>query len=292
MHHAPPSDRRLGAGIVRLIALGLALLGVAPRAHAWGRIGHRAAAKLAEARLTPEARAAIRDLLDVGESLADASTWADEHRREIPESGPWHYVNVPITEDRYQERFCPDGNCVVARIGHFKAIVADAKRPRTERQQALRFLIHFVEDMHQPLHVGDRRDRGGNDLQVQFFGQASNLHRVWDSGLIERLDADEVAWVEKLKALAARPDASTWERGAVTDWATESLQAARKAYQAPVGAGELKPGARLDQAYLDAHAATVQLRLAQSGVRLAAVLNAIWPGQAEGRPVGGEAGPR
>lgn len=106
--------------------------GAARSAPAWGRMGHRASARLAEARLTPAARAAIRDLLEPGESLADASTWADEHRRDVPESGPWHYVHVPITEPRYDARFCAEAGCIVSKIAEFRRLLADrnaARRP-------------------------------------------------------------------------------------------------------------------------------------------------------------------
>src|SRR5437016_972630 len=106
--------RRRARGPTLAVAAVLAGLAAAPgSALAWGRMGHRAAAKLAEARLNPAARAAVRDLLEPGESLADASTWADEVRSARPETGPWHYVNVPISEPTYRDAFCPDQGCVV-----------------------------------------------------------------------------------------------------------------------------------------------------------------------------------
>src|SRR5262245_5477236 len=114
----PPASRRRTNWLILTAAAALAGLTVAPRpALAWGRMGHRAAARLAESRLTPAARAAVKDLLEPGESLADASTWADEVRPDRPESAPWHYVNVPITEPRYSPRFCPDEGCVVRKVG-------------------------------------------------------------------------------------------------------------------------------------------------------------------------------
>ncbi len=140
----------------------------------WGRIGHRVAGKITETRLTPTAKAAVDALLTPGESIADVSTWADEVRRDRRESGPWHYINIPITEPRYDARFVPKEGCVVTKIDDFRKILADTKAPRIERQEALKFLIHFVQDMHQPVHVGHRDDRGGNDLQVQFFENAFN----------------------------------------------------------------------------------------------------------------------
>src|SRR4051812_29991533 len=106
-----------------LVATALALL--ASEAQGWGRIGHRASARLAEGLLTPATKAAIKDLLAPGESLAAASTWPDEHRRDLPESAPWHYVNVPITEAKYDGKFCAAEGCVVSRIADFRAVLAD-----------------------------------------------------------------------------------------------------------------------------------------------------------------------
>jgi nuclease S1 len=258
----------------------LATIAVPRTALAWGRMGHRAAARLTEARLTPEASAAVRALLEPGESLADASTWADGVRRDIPESAPWHYVNVPITEAKYSARFCPPEGCVVEKIADFRRVLADPKTPRSDRRKALRFLIHFIQDLHQPVHVGDRGDRGGNDLQVQFFGHGSNLHRVWDSGLVEHAFSDENALLRALTSLAGGGEAAGWVSGTVEDWAGESLGAARVAYREPGSDRELKRGAKLGESYQSVNLPVANKRLAQSAVRLADVLNGIFaPGR-------------
>jgi nuclease S1 len=242
----------------------------------WGRLGHRVAGAVAEARLSPAARAAVRELLEPGESLADASTWADEHRRDVPDSGPWHYVNVPITETRYDARFCDPRGCVVSKIAEYRRVLADPSAPKEDRRLALRLVAHFVQDLHQPLHVGDRGDRGGNDLQLQFFGQGSNLHRIWDSGLLERDGEDEPAMVRSLSVLARQHEAD-WDRGTVEDWATESLSAAKVAYLVPNGGGPLRKGASLGRSYQSANISTARKRVAQSGVRVASLLNASFP---------------
>ncbi len=240
----------------------------------WGKIGHRVSARLAESRLTPEALAAVKALLEPGESLADAALWADEVRRQRPKSGPWHYINVPITEGRVDRSFCPDAGCVLSAIEEMRTTLADREAPVEKRREALRFLVHFVQDAHQPVHVGDRGDRGGNDLQVQFFRKGSNLHRVWDSGLIEQHSADEAVWEREVGALITPATASAWVGGTPEDWADESLVAARAAYLVPGTDSPLKPGARLDEAYLDAQLPVVRDRLARSSVRLAEILNA------------------
>lgn len=253
-----------------------ALAASARSAHAWGREGHRAAARLTESRLSPAALAAVRGLLEEGESLADASTWADEVRRSYPVSRPWHYVNFPITAPCYDARFCPRRGCVVSKIEDFRKVLADRTAPRAERQEALRFLVHFVQDLHQPLHVGNREDRGGNDTQVQFFGKGSNLHKVWDSGLFDRGHDGEADLLARLETLAAADDAQTWASGTTEDWADESLQAARRAYVQPDVDLPLRSGAKLGAAYQVIHLPVAETRLAQAGVRLAEILNALY----------------
>ncbi len=243
----------------------------------WGRIGHRVAGKITETRLTPTAKAAVDALLTPGESIADVSTWADEVRRDRRESGPWHYINIPITEPRYDARFVPKEGCVVTKIDDFRKILADTKAPRIERQEALKFLIHFVQDMHQPVHVGHRDDRGGNDLQVQFFEKGSNLHSVWDSGLIEHANHTEKEWVEILSKAITPEQVEAWSKGTPADWATESLEIARGAYQNAPGTDALKKGAKLGQPYQDANLPFAEKRIEMAAVRLAWILNATFP---------------
>src|SRR6185295_19383747 len=130
----------------------------------------------------------------------------------------------------------------------------------------LRLLVHFVEDLHQPLHVGNNGDRGGNDLQVRFFDRGTNLHRLWDEDIVERHATDASSWVAELEGLAKSDAARGWSKGSVESWADESLVLARQAY-APSGA-MLHPGAKLEQSYFDAALPVVRYRLAQAGVRL------------------------
>jgi hypothetical protein len=236
-------------------------------------MAHRAATRLAETRLTPRTRAVLRDLLEPGESLADASTWADENNRSIPGSAAWHYVNVSIHSAHYSARDCHD-NCVVSRLAEFRRILADPRAPRARRQMALRFVIHLVQDAHQPMHVGDRRDRGGNSLQLQFFrDEFTNLHQVWDSGLLRNGYHNERDLLDDLIDLARQPEAREWTGKGVEDWIDESLEVARQAYRVP-GSGEfLRSGSRIGREYLDANLPLAVKRLAQSGVRLGEVLN-------------------
>jgi hypothetical protein len=257
------------------LTLPLALPGAA---QAWGPHGHRIVARVAEARLTPAARAAVRELLHEGDTLVSIATWADEEGHDVvPGSAPWHYVNVPITATAYDPRFCTGGNCVVARIKHFRAVLADRRAPLRDRQRALLFLVHLVADVHQPLHVGDDHDKGGNDTQVQFLGEGSNLHRLWDSGLINTIDRNERAWVERINPLLDAETVRSWSQGSVEDWATESLRDAQRAYYFPAGSGRpILSGARLGDDYVAFARPILERRLAQAGVRLANELNALF----------------
>jgi len=158
----------------------LVIAGTTRPVWAWGRLGHRVISRFAEQRLTPKAKAAIAVLLDEGESIADASTWADENRRRLPKTAPWHYVDVPLDEPRYDARFAgPDAKhgCVVEKITELRTVLRDPTKTIEDRRFALRFLAHCIEDLHQPCHVGDNHDRGGNDTQIHFFDRGSNMHR-------------------------------------------------------------------------------------------------------------------
>ena len=189
--------------LARQSLLMLTALAVGSPAFAWGPQGHRVIAKVAVDRLTPAARAAIRELLHPGDTLPDIAGWADheEAYKNYPRSGPWHYINVPITADRYDSaRDCKDGENVVSKIKTYRKILGDRAASKADRQDALLFLVHFVSDVHQPLHVGDNRDHGGNDTQVQFFGQGTNLHRLWDSDLIHKVGGNDQAWVNRGRA--------------------------------------------------------------------------------------------
>ena len=241
---------------------------------AWGRIGHRVAARMAESRLTPAARDAVHAILGPGVSLADVSTWADG-QREIEESYRWHFVNVPISADRYDSRYCSPKGCVVNKIEDCRRILQNSQAGRPQKQQALKFLIHLIGDLHQPLHVGDNNDQGGNLLQVRFFGVGSNLHRLWDSQVMERHTKNEKVWLWDFDFVANPKMVSEWSKGTTADWATESLHIAREAYRVPGGDKWMRSGARLGNDYYRFALPVIRAQLAKAGIRIAFVLNAI-----------------
>ena len=253
---------------------------------AWGRLAHRASAKLAESRIAPHTRAMIRDLLEPGESLADASTWADEHNRDIPGIALWHFVNVPIWAPHYDPRDCRPQGCVVSKIADFKATLLDRNVPAARRQMALRFLVHLVQDVHQPMHVADRNDRGGNSLQLRFGRyDNTNLHQVWDSGLLSRAFRNEDVLLRHLEVLCKRPESRDWLKGRTEDWADESLLIGRRAYRIPGSDATLRSGDSIGLEYEIENVPRAADRLARSGVRLAALLDDVFKeGDARANP--------
>ncbi|KRD34202.1 endonuclease [Lysobacter sp. Root916] len=257
-------------------ALFIALLFLLPfDALAWGTLGHRLVALLALGELDPAVRRDI-DALLVGEpdpTLAGIANWADELRAHDPnlgkQSAKWHYVNLGEENCAYEPaRDCPMGGCVIEAIRKQTEILSDRKRTREERLQALKFVVHFVGDVHQPLHAGYARDKGGSDVQIQFNGRGSNLHQLWDSGMLNAAGLDENAWLLRLRAL---PLAVTVSEPALPPdspaWAQASCRIA------------LQPGlypakATVDENYVQTWRPEAEAQLRRGGSHLAAVLNA------------------
>ena len=250
----------------------LLILSFATQALAWSRDGHAIVGMLAEGQLRPAARLEVARLL-AGEpdpTLAGVAAWADDVRAaEGPgKSAPSHYVNFKGGDCSYMPaRDCPDGNCVIAAINRNFLILSDHARPDAERRDALKYLVHFVGDVHQPLHSTPRDDKGGGDFQVNYRGTGSNLHKVWDRLIIERRKSTPADYAS---ALASQPtmaaDATRSSDRPAVDWALESCRI--------VLDGNLYPsGHMVDDAYFDHQAPTVDLRLRLAGNRLADMLN-------------------
>lgn len=260
-------------------------MSAATPAWAWGQKGHRLAGALADSRLTPAARAAIAELLADDSSLpektlAGISDWADRIGVAAhPASRAWHYVNVPISAAAYREEDCDAGKgCVISKIREFRTVLADRTASTARRRVALLFFVHLVQDLHQPLHVGDDGDRGGSLLQVRFVGLAdgTNLHRVWDVDLIDYARLPEETWGSRLSALVNTPSNEDWTKGGPVDWANESLALAKRAHQHPAQDTKIRAGDLLDDAYARYALPIVERRLAQSGARLAHELNQLF----------------
>lgn len=252
----------------RLAALGLALYAIPLMA--WGPEGHRLVAHLAEGMLTPAAAARVQATLGPGETIASMASWADDVRPSRRETEPWHFVDIPIDSAGLDmQRDCARGDCVLGKIAEFRRLWRDPAAGPQTRREALLFLVHFVGDMHQPLHCANHRDRGGNDVHVLFFGHPMNLHRVWDSGLLGRLPPEDQLFRELSAAITPERRAE-WSRGTVDDWAAESFAAARR-----VVYGDLPSGGEpsLGAAYEHSADPVLEQQIEKAGVRLAAILN-------------------
>jgi hypothetical protein len=250
------------------LAIVAVLLVVAPVVcFAWGPVGHRAVGHIAAQRISPQARAAIEDLLG-RETLAEASLWADGIRSEARwrHTGPWHYVNIPDGECYDPATRSRNGD-ILEVLERFTSLLRYQGSSRQDKIAALRFIAHLVGDIHQPLHVGRASDRGGNEIELNWFGERSNLHRVWDSGLISRL---ELSPRSLARTLESRPSAEVvaWEQDDPLTWAAESMALRPLVYGTT--------SSRLGGAYVRAVGTVVEERLLQAGVRLASLLDAIF----------------
>jgi hypothetical protein len=240
--------------------------------HAWGEVGHRAAAELAEQRLKPEGRAVVAGLLG-GQSMADVAVWADEVRSTTHRhTDRWHSVNIPIDASGYRAaRDCPPpGECVLVALPRLEAQLGDRTRPREERREALMFLVHFIADMHQPLHVADRGDRGGNETKMSPVGGTDDLHRAWDSGIIQASNHTAASLVAAANRWLRRRQEPPIGSGRYDDWAREGLWISRQVVY-PQAADH-----RITRHERQIAIATIEERIARAGVRLAAVLNRIF----------------
>jgi hypothetical protein len=270
---------RAGTAILPVL---LAAVAVAGRASAWSADGHRITGEIAWREVAPETRRALRELLPRGrfETLAEAAAWADtsarrERRYEWLE--PLHYVNVDPGAERV--RAPRDCNCVIGAIEVASDRLRDPEASREERVEALRLLAHFVGDVHQPLHVSHPDDLGGTTVDVRFDGRPTTLHRLWDGDLLQRRLRElgrrrGPRWRAYAQSLLDRTPSELRRQWRASrdprEWAQESLLLSREY------AFAVRPGASLGDDYYRASMPAVADRLAQAGVRLAALLDAAF----------------
>ena len=223
---------------------------------AWGAVAHRAIAAEAYAQLSLKARAEVDSLLalEPGATLASISTWADEHRS--PATARWHFVNIAADAGCHYvaERDCPGGACVVGAIER-QAAVFHSRATAPERLKALKYLVHLVADVHQPLHAGKAEDKGGNLYQVHAFGRGTNLHTVWDSRLIDR----------EPELLSGWPKGEGG--GTPAAWAEQSCRVTE-------GPRFYPTGHKIGGAYATENSAVLMRQMADAAARLRAALEA------------------
>lgn len=232
-------------------------------ARAWGADGHRLIAEYAFVRLSPAARAQVEMLLalEPEATLASISTWADEVRS--PTTAAWHYVNFPRDADCHYDtdRMCIQGNCVVGAIERQLAVLA-SDAPDEKRLLALKYVVHFIGDVHQPLHAGFADDRGGNSFQLQAFGRGTNLHALWDSALVQNWPGGLAALKEAMEKLPPAANSSNPRA-----WAEQSCKLVS-------AEGFYPDGRKLDATYGAQWGQQVQQQLAAAGRHLGEALDA------------------
>ncbi|HTS61310.1 MAG TPA: S1/P1 nuclease [Candidatus Acidoferrales bacterium] len=244
------------------------------RVSAWGPEGHDLVARLASAHLNPAAAAKVKEILGPDTSMTSVSSWADQVRNSRRDTAPWHFVDIPITKPHLDlVRDCPKGDCVVVKIEEFRKILADPATGPAQRREALMFLIHFIGDMHQPLHCSDNKDRGGNEVRLDFFGRNQNLHSIWDGGLLGRMGTEDVLFAQFSKDLTDKR-AKKWGKGSVREWAEESHKAGVKTVYGKLPKPPAGGPAKITPEYEKAADPLIQQQIEKAGARLAATLNA------------------
>lgn len=255
---------------------------------------HRVIADIADRQLTSAARAqVVADLMRSQpllatplcpvSDLADASVWADcvrgRYRERFSARAPWHYVNVPVC-GAFELSSCRDGDCITAALERQIEVLGDRRAPRPRRVEALNWIVHLIGDLHQPLHVGDNGDRGGNQIEVELPGIVSryplNLHGAWDRQLAELAIDTYPGGVDAL--VASAPSVVGASRGeTLHSWAAETWALSRSHAYRPLRIEDLcstrVTSVRLGDAYISQSQPVIRLQVQRAGVRLAAVLN-------------------
>jgi hypothetical protein len=247
------------------------LCGTLP-AFGWGGEGHSLIARIAWGQLTPAVQARVSEILGPGVSIQSIASWADNVRNQRRETGPWHYIDIPIDKPHLDmARDCPKGDCVIVKIEDFQKVLKDPATPPVQRKEALMFLVHFVGDMHQPLHCADNQDQGGNTVRVQFGDRPMNLHSLWDGALLGKLPKEDDLF--PVWSAEAKKHYKSWSKGTVEDWAEQNHKVAQKVTygllpKEPAGTPE-----PIDATYEKKSDPVIRVQIEKAGDRLARVLN-------------------
>lgn len=255
--------------LVSLLAVVLILICIS-----WGLTGHKTVADIAFNHLTPQAKAAVTQLLG-NESMADVASWADEilGHADYKQTASQHYINVPLglSHDAFVQNVTSQPQNVYTALQHNADVLRDTKSTATQKAEALKFVIHFVGDMHQPMHVSRAGDKGGNTIQVRYDGKGTNLHALWDSKLLQHGGMDDMQLAAQYDKISSG-EIMQWQKTPVIDWAWESYQLSTQLY-----ADVEKPnGNMIDDAYYQKYMPVIQQRISQAGIRLAGLLNEVF----------------
>ncbi len=299
-----PRSNRIPAGAYHVALLAIALTLWLPRgAHAWAQSGHRVIGEIAERHLEPEVRARLSEFLD-GDSLAEIGTWADDIRSfaQWDCAQPFHYVTIEPGA-RYPDQGVPEGDAIEA-VVYYADLVADRDAPPRTRRMALNFLVHFIGDLHQPLHAGRGCDRGGNQIKVEWFGETVSFHNVWDEKLIESENLSFTEFADFIDSASDR-EIAAYQDSAPFDWAREAQQLLDAVYtcdvrsdRCPCFCGDCDDGlspfggcierqctliaagpVRMGYGYKARNLPVLQSQLVKGGARLAGILSWIFADQ-------------
>ncbi|MDY0781075.1 S1/P1 nuclease [Tenacibaculum sp. IB213877] len=235
----------------------------------WGPTGHRTTGKIAEKHLKNKAKRKIEKLLQ-GESLAFVSTFADEIKsdRKYSQYYTWHYINMPLDGHYHSSEKNPKGDLVTG-INHCIKVLKDEKSSDEEKRFFLKMLVHLVGDLHQPMHIGQKEDKGGNTVQLQWFKRGTNLHRVWDENMIEEWKMSYAELANNTKNLS-KEQIKQLQKGNVVDWVEETHEITKKVY------ASVEIGENLRYRYSYEYFPIVREQLQKGGIRLAKILNDIF----------------
>lgn len=260
-----------------IVALLLISTGLSQKpSFAWGSKGHQIIAHLAAERLSSRARKGVADLLGRA-SLESVANWADQMKANRDD----HFLRIPLERNSYDaETDCIGGNCLIKAIENNISILSDYDKPPAARAEALRYIVHFIGDLHQPLHCANNNDASGSKFPVSFFGVPTNLLKVWDEDIIDTIwdeyavklgKVDFAAYDDQLSSMmdGKAQNGAGYTKGTITDWALDSHRLARNAYPA-------KGDTNLAEDYYNTNKPIVNEQLFKAGVRLAKVLNDIF----------------
>ncbi|MGB3345117.1 MAG: S1/P1 nuclease [Aequorivita sp.] len=235
----------------------------------WGKTGHRVVGEVAEKYLDRRAKKAVSELLD-GHSLAFVSNYGDDIKseRKYDSFGPWHYVNFPFGK-RYETYPKSERGDIIQGINTSIAILKDNNSSREDKVFYLKMLIHFIGDIHQPLHVGMEEDKGGNDFQVRWFKDGTNLHRLWDSQMIDFYQMSYTELAANANVLS-EAEIAAFQSGTVLDWMDESRALCEDIYK------NTEIGEKLGYEYMYKYMNPLRDQLQKGGIRLARLLNEIF----------------
>ena len=232
----------------------------------WGKTGHRIVGYIAEQLLTENAKHGVTSILD-HTSLSMVSTWADEIKSD-PEwnhAYDWHWTTIP---DGKQFEAGERSGQAVEKIQEFLNLLESDNGTQSENEIALKFLVHLIGDLHQPLHVGNGTDRGGNDVKVKWFGKSTNLHAVWDTEMINHQKLSYTEYGDYLLLKLADEKKLEWMKVNVFDIISESQKWRNQTYK--------YDNDNLQWDYFFQNKTLLELRLLQGGIRLAGMLNRVF----------------